>query len=255
MINILYSSKVPDPVAFFPLNAAYGTKEINNRAVKGIPRGVTLAPGPDGRPNYSYKFSGSSNSYIEFPNRIGGPLDLRYSMTILCWVYYDGQSGPLFNYEKGSTWGVHLWVVHGAKLFLLFVKRDYSSTKHLVHTNLAGGWKFVGASYDRCSGEAKLWVNGAVVQTLNIGAGLELATQDSIRMGVKTGDGRYFKGRIAQMRIYNRALTQEQIQAIQKLAPGNEKIKNRKFKFSLQCEKYKCILAVILSSIGIEYFH
>ena len=220
--NDIFFYQVPDPVAFFPLNAAYGTKEINNRAVKGIPRGVTLAPGPDGRPNYSYKFSGSSNSYIEFPNSIGGPLDVRYSMTMLCWVYYDGKDGPLFNYEKGSTWGVHLWVVHGGKLFVRFVKRDYSSTKHLVHTNLAGGWKFVGASYDRSSGEAKLWVNGAVVQTLNIGAGLELATQDSIRMGVRAGW--YFKGRIAQMRIYNRALTQEQIQAIQKLVvAGNEK--------------------------------
>ena len=63
-------------------------------------------------------------------------------------------------------------------------------------------------------------VNGAVVQTLNIGAGLELAAQDSIRMGVKSGDRRYFKGRIAQMRIYNRALSQEQIQAIQTLVAG-----------------------------------
>ena len=220
----IFFYQVPDPVAFFPLNAAHGTKEINNRAVKAIPRGVTLAPGPDGRPNYSYKFSGSSNSYIEFPNSIGGPLDVRYSMTMLCWVYYNGKDGSLFSYEKSSTWGVHLWVVAG-KLFVRFVKRDYSSTNHLVHTNLAGGWKFVGASYDRSSGEAKLWVNGAVVQTLNIGAGLELATQDSIRMGVKTGDGRYFKGRIAQMRIYNRALSQEQIQAIQKLVAGIEKIK------------------------------
>ncbi|CAH3018813.1 unnamed protein product [Porites evermanni] len=75
---------VLDPVAFFPLNAAYGTKEINNRTVNGILGAVTLAPGPDGRPNYSYKFSGSSNSYIEFRNRIGGPLDVRYSMTMLC---------------------------------------------------------------------------------------------------------------------------------------------------------------------------
>ena len=224
MINILYSFKVPDPVAFFPLNAAYDTKEINNRAVKGIASGVTLAPGPDGRPNYSYKFSGSSTSYIEFPNRIGGPLDVRFSMTMLCWVYFDGQDGPLFNYKTSGSWGVHLWVVSG-KLFVRFTKRGYSFTTNLAHTSLAGGWKFVGASYDRCSGEAKLWVNGAVVQTLNIGAGLELATQDSIRMGVKTGDGRYFKGRIAQMRIYNRALSQEQIQAIQKLVAGNEKIK------------------------------
>ncbi|CAH3018812.1 unnamed protein product [Porites evermanni] len=205
MINTLYSFKVPDPVAFFPLNAAYGTKEINNRAVKGILGAVTLAPGPDGRPNYSYKFSGSSNSYIEFPNRIGGPLDVRYSMTMLCWVYFDGQDGPLFNYRTSGSWGVHLWVVNG-KLFVRFTKRGYSFTTNLIHTSLAGGWKFVGASYDRCSGEAKLWVNGAVVQTLNIGAGLELATQDSIRMGLKSGDRRYFKGRIAQMRIYNRAL-------------------------------------------------
>ena len=190
--------------------------------MKGIPRGVTLAPGPDGRTNYSYKFSGSSTSYIEFPNRIGEPLDVRYSMTMLCWVYSDGQNGLLFNYKTSGDWGVHLWVFSG-KLFVGFTKRDYWNTDRLVHTNLAGGWKFVGASYDRSSGEAKLWVNGAVVQTLNIGAGLELATQDSIRMGVKTGDGRYFKGRIAQMRIYNRALSQEQIQAIQKLVAGNEK--------------------------------
>ena len=104
MTNILYSFKVPDPVAFFPLNAAYGTKEINNRAVKGILSGVTLAPGPDGRPNYSYKFSGSSNSYIEFPNRIGGPLDVRYSMTMLCWVYIDCKEAPLFNYRTSGSW-------------------------------------------------------------------------------------------------------------------------------------------------------
>ena len=149
---------------------------------------------------------------------------MRYSMTMLCWVSYDGKDGPLFSYEKSSTFGVNLWVANGWKLYVLFVKRDYSSGYELLHGSLVGGWNFVGASYDRSSGEAKLWVNGAVVQTLNIGAGLELATQDSIRMGVKTGDGRYFKGRIAQMRIYNRALTQEQIQAIQKLViAGNEK--------------------------------
>ena len=142
-------------------------------------------------------------------------------MTMLCWVYYDGKHGPLFSY--GSTWAVEFGLIKSGKLAVHFRKRDYSNTNRLEHSNLAGGWKFVGASYDRSSGEAKLWVNGAVVQTLNIGAGLELATQDSIRMGVKTGDRRYFKGRIAQMRIYNRALSQEQIQAIQKLVAGNEK--------------------------------
>ena len=50
---------------------------------------------------------------------------------------------------------------------------------------------------------------------MNIGAQLDLATQDNIRMGVKIGDGRFFKGRIAQMQVYNKALSQQQIKALQ----------------------------------------
>ena len=144
---------------------------------------------------------------------------MRYSMTMLCWVYYNGKDGPLFNYKTSGHWGVHLWVAAG-QLFVRFTKRDYSFTNGLLNTHLAGGWKFVGASYDGGLGDAKLWVNGAVVQTLNIGAGLDLATQDNIRMGVKSGDGRYFKGRIAQMQVFNSALSQEQIEAIYKRIEG-----------------------------------
>ena len=172
-----------------------------------------MAPGPDGRPQRSYEFAGNVNSYIEFPNTEGGPLDVRYSMTMLCWVYHLGQDGPLFNYKTSGHWGVHLWANFG-QLFVRFTKRNYHFTHHLVNTPLAGGWKFVGASYDGSSGKAKLWVNGEVVQTLNIGAQLDLATQDNIRMGVKIGDGRFFKGRIAQMQVYNKALSQQQIVAI-----------------------------------------
>ena len=210
--------QVPDPVALFPLNSAYGTKEINNRVAAGVKgSGVTFGAGPDGVAEGSYEFFGNANSYIEFPNSAGGPLDVRYSMTMLCWVYHNGKDGPLFNYRTSGHWGVHLWVVAG-QLFVRFTRRNYGFTTALLHTALAGGWKFVGASYDRGTGDAKLWVNGAVVQTLNIGDGLDLATQDSIRMGVKIGDVRYFKGRIAQMQVYDKALSQEQIFAIQEVS-------------------------------------
>ena len=197
----------------YPLNSVYGSKEINNRVGEGVASGVRTAPGPDGQPDGSYEFFGTVNSYIEFPN--GGGLDVPNSMTMLCWLFPGGNNGPLFNYRNSGSWGVHLWVVAG-QLFVRFTKRDYSFTQALIHTPLKAedGWKFVGASYDQANGDAKLWVDGLVVQTLNIGANLQLATQDSVRMGVKIGDGRYFKGRIAQMQVYNVALTQEQIQAI-----------------------------------------
>ena len=206
----------------FPLNATYGTQEINNRTTQGIPNNVHLAPGPNGKANGSYEFLGTQDSYIEFPNTDGGRLDVRYSITMLCWLYHDGQDGPLFNYRiSGDKWGVHLWVLE-KKLYVIFPKRDFSTTDakgKLMDSHVAGGWKFVGASYDNVSGEAKLWVDGVEVQKKNIGARLELATQDSIRMGVKSGDGRFFKGRIAQMQVYNESLTHGQIQTIQRRTP------------------------------------
>lgn len=197
----------------YPLDGAHGTKEINNWVGDGVASGVYTAPGPDGKVDGSYEFAGTVNSYIEFPN--GGGLDVSNSMTMLCWLYPGGQDGPLFNYRNSGSWGVHFWVVSG-QLFARFNKRDYSFTQYLLHTVLKpeDGWRFVGASYDQASGDAKLWVDGIVVQTVNIGANLQLATQDSVRMGVKIGDSRYFKGRIAQMQVYNVALTLEQIQAI-----------------------------------------
>ena len=212
--GLISSDQVPDPVAFYPLDGSSGTKEINNRVGEGVPGGVYLAPGPDGKSDGSYEFSGTVNSFIEFPN--GGGLDVQKSITMLCWLYPGGQDGPIFNYRNSGSWGVHLWVAGNGFLFVRFTKRDYSFTDGLVHTLLKpeDGWRFVGASYDHASGDAKLWVDGELVQTLNIGENLLLATQDSVRMGVKIGDGRYFKGRIAQMQVYDVALTQEQIQII-----------------------------------------
>ena len=74
---------------------------------------------------------------------------MHYSMTMLCWVYYLGEDGPLFNYERSGHWG--------GQLFVRFFERDYSLIDEYLHnTRPVGGWKFVGTSYDGASGEAKL---------------------------------------------------------------------------------------------------
>ena len=88
ILNILLTSvcsalppQLPVPVALFPLDGTYGTKEIDGRQPDGIPENVTLAPGPDGEQNGSYEFS--AKSYIKFPNN--GTLDIKHSFTILFW--------------------------------------------------------------------------------------------------------------------------------------------------------------------------
>ena len=193
--------------------------EINNRTPPGDPSEVSLALGPDGKADGSYQFAGTQNSYIEFPNSAMGPLNVRDSMTMLCWVFYDGKGGPLFSYNDGN-WesAVHMWVRkgnHKGHLNARFRRHFIWTTNPNPQLNLAGGWKFVGASYNNTSGEAKLWVDGAAVQTKNIREGLELGTQGSVRMGA-TEYNAYFKGRITQMQVYNLTLTQKQIQTTQK---------------------------------------
>ena len=214
--NLFFLLLVPQPVILFPLNAEYQTRDIKDRTAPGIPSGVSLAPGPNGEKDGSYEFFGNANSFIEFPNSPGGALDVRYSMTILCWVYYDekgGQYGPIFEYNTGGKYGVYLWV--GNRLFSAsFIDRALSySRPYLRHTSSARGWKFVGASYDNETGEIKLWADGAFKQTRKMNAGVELATQGNVRMGVRKNDYRYrcFKGKISQLQIYNEPLSQQQI--------------------------------------------
>ena len=185
---------------------------MKNRTIQGVPSDVSLAPGPDGKANGSYKFFGFSNSCIEFSNSAGGALDVCHSITMLCWLFYDSGQGSVFGYSEGNVNRGVMLLINETEVSVLFKNQDYSSTRALSHpTELAGkGWRFVGASYDRSSGEAKLWVDGNEVETKNIGADHELATQGNIIMG------KSLESKITQMHVYNLALTQEQIQIIQK---------------------------------------
>ena len=200
-------------VAFYPLNRKYGAREIENRQPQGTFVGVSLAPGPNGKAAGSYQFTGQANSYIEFPNN--GGLDAKRSITMLCWLYPQNTDGPIFNYKTSGSWGVHMWVVSG-KLFARFTKRNYQFTQPLATSKYLAlnHWQYVGASYDYNTGVTSLWLDGKQVVQTNIGAGLTLGTQDNIRMGAKGGDGRYFKGRIAAMQIYDIALMKEQVKAV-----------------------------------------
>lgn len=215
--------QVPDPVAFFPLNGAYGTNEIKGRAVQGRSNGVDRTYGPGRKILGSYQLHGTSDSYIEFTNAPGGILDVRHSMTILCWLRQQGTDGPIFNYGVNRS-GVHVWVERG-RLIAQFLERDYDHLPRLVsNTTLESTWMFVGASYNQSSGEAKLWIDGHESQSQNIGAGLELATQDSARIGALPYNGGYLKAKIGQLQLYNEALSQEQIQAKQKQIAGKDDV-------------------------------
>jgi hypothetical protein len=138
-------------------------------------------------------------------------------MTILAWVYHEGKSGPIFNYGVG-VFGVHLWMTRPRVLFVRFVRRNKRFTQSISSDRkpLAyRAWNYIGATYDYRRGVATLWLNSRPIVTRKIGR-FELATNYPIRIGVKKGDIRYFRGRLFCIQVYSRALNARQIQQVQK---------------------------------------
>ena len=159
-------------------------------------------------------FHGTVSSYIEFPNR--GGLDTRFSITLMCWVQPGGQDGPVFSYgSKGR--GLQIWIDRNR--FSLKNIRNNGESYIIFSADLpAGVWAHVAATYDYDTGLHSIYFSENLDEhfnPLNTGKGYEISTNaEEVRMGVRDGDSRYFKGKITQMKVYDVALNEAQIKQI-----------------------------------------
>ena len=196
---------MPEPVAFYPLNEHYKFAEKDNRQPEGIPGDIATTNGPYNEPGGAYMFFGTRTSYIEFPNE--GALDTRLSITLMCWVRPEIQEGILFSYVKYNG-GVDIYIVFG--LFVYRVSSRDGSTQFSIATAEAlrtGVWAHVAATYDFDTGNASLYINGYLTNSRRVSAGIYISTNaDKVRIGV-------IKGAIAEMKVYDVALDEAEIQA------------------------------------------
>ena len=216
ILTIANAFSVPlSPVAFFPLNGQYETTDISHSSnPPAEASGVELAPGPDGSTGGSFQFSGNLTSFLQFPNK--GGLDTRYSMTFLAWIYHEQTEGPIFYYAD-TEYGIR---------FLLkddrFIARLCSSNLTLME-GLASDileaktWHFVGASYNFFSGELILWINGSFHKKRDVPWPDELATQQSVILGAVPGVAGEYKGRISCVQLYDRVLSESEIEDAKQL--------------------------------------
>lgn len=197
----------------YPLNGVTRGRDISinrNRAARLV--NVKPAPGPDGLPLGSYYLQGIANSYILFPNK--GCLDTKNSLTIVVWVYPEG-SGPIFHYFPRG-WGVHLWMKNPRTLLVKFVPRSLQTISVVTSRRIKPKtWNYIAATYDYVTGLATLWNDAIPISQRNIGK-IQLATNYPAISGKKPRDRRIFRGRIACLQIYDRALTGRQLRRIKK---------------------------------------
>lgn len=199
--------------AIFPLSGLTRGRDISiNRNAAARLVNVKPAPGPDGLPLGSFHLQGIANSYIYFPNT--GCLDTKNSLTIVLWVYPEGR-GPIFHYfPKG--WGVHLWMKNTRTLLVKFVPRSLQTISVVTSRKIRPrAWNYIAATYDHVTGLATLWNDAIPISQRNIGK-IQLATNYPAISGKKLRDRRIFRGRIACLQIYDRALNGRQLRSIKK---------------------------------------
>ena len=239
IINILLTSvcsalppQLPVPVALFPLEGTYGTKEINGRQPDGIPYGVKLAPGPDGEQNGSYEFSGESQ--IKFPNN--GMLDIEHSFTLLLWfqTFNADSHGSLLAYYSMEKY--HMGVAIGTydKKFLCHLSNDQFLFGASVSPIVADTWYYVGLSYDNDTGNATLYLDEEVIATNKFSQNTFHETQYPLIAGYIPDEYNLFDGRIAWIQLYDVALSVEQVKAVQHFTRQSTG-KNWLFYYNISC--------------------
>lgn len=155
------------------------------------------------------------------------------SLTFDAWIYPTSVSAPLPILEYSAPTGfvgAHFWVnfsgsITPGRLYVNF--RDalvpgnpgnhvLASAPDMVRL---GEWQHVAATYDKTTGEAKLFLNGAAIAAANLGI-FDPLTSLPLNIGQRpvgvseTVRGANFAGRMDELDVWNRALSANEIRAI-----------------------------------------
>ena len=210
---------VPEPVAFYPLNACYKAAEKENRQSEGILGDVSITNGPYNEPGGAYMFYGTDSSYIEF--EIKQDLATQFAFTLMCWVQPGGLDGPLFSYLVPFELTQGIEIFKGRLLNEIVVFRGSVTFGSITRTPKAlpvGKWVHVAASFDHITGNNSLYINGHFSISHSFGKGYKIPTiSQKVSMGTMRVDSsnrwnKNFKGKIAEMKVYDVALNEKQIQ-------------------------------------------
>ena len=185
-----------------------------------IEDGVTFTPGMVGK---AFTLNGGAADVV-----VPASTALNVSsFTMTAWVFPQdlGTARPILEYSTSTgSFGVHFWEnlnssvqVSPGSLYANIV--DTSGGSHVMATNGVGGsalqlrqWNHVALTYDRATGIARMFVNGAFAAASTLGI-FTPRTALPLYIGARP-TSTHFLGSIDEPQVYNRALSPSEIQAI-----------------------------------------
>lgn len=200
-------------VAWYPLdgNARDYTMNRNDGTVNGASVAEGLGQG-------CYSFDGVAN-YI---NILGGSTIEPENLTVSAWINMNtsASTGRNIFCTKWNGYSFEIEATTRIPYFRLTGPGDCRSSSALI----LGSWQLLVGTFEKGVG-SKIYLDGVLKGTTNTSIGITYTQNSVLNIGRYAG-GVYFNGLIQDVRIYNRALTPEEIKILYDLT------KNKKTSFT-----------------------
>jgi hypothetical protein len=181
-----------------------------------------------GKVGQAFSFNGTS-SFAKVPASPALNVGQGQGLTISAWIKPSDidRSNPIAEWNNGAgSWGVHFHLSNQAfegtrgpgQLYANLV--DSTGRWHQIdspaNTVAANVFQHVALTYDKASGMALIYLNGAVVARQNLGSFTPQTSYDLYlgRRASPANEPWTFAGLLDEITLYNRALSGDEIQAI-----------------------------------------
>jgi gliding motility-associated-like protein len=191
-------------------------RDYSGNANNGTDVTAELTSDKSGTANNAYSFV-ETGHHIDVPS--DPTLKFQNNITVSCWVYFNSLRSDFYGQSTILSAGPYIFELQVEMLNLAIELNGASGTFYGGTIFQPNRWYFVSCTYDyNSSPNLKLYVNGNLDGT---GAWpLQLNDfVDGIRVGnrVKIQTGEPFKGKIDEVRVYNRTLSEAEIKNLYNL--------------------------------------
>ncbi len=172
-----------------------------------IVAGATLTTDKFEKDNKAFYFNGKNNQILVGNKPI---FDLTNTMTISVWILPNTLSGDikvLSKFQVGSN-SYQLSLLNGAASFQIIRGGSLSWDKCESDILQINQWQHIVCTYN--NSEMKVYVNGVLKNKLAINGAINISTAPLI-IGNYNGGNSWFNGKIDEVRLYNRAITEEEV--------------------------------------------
>jgi|GEM_PF-6614926 len=212
------------PIGYWKFDEGSGSTvaDSSGHSISGTIRNFNENQWVDGK--YGKALSFNVANYVDFGDV--NSLEGLPAETITAWIKINDFSGSLSEFHtivsKGRGEHLDLFVLQNGHV-LGFVERGKQSNPMPLNGQTIleqGKWYFVASVYD--GSKISLYVNGNLDGSTQAQLGETINNEKEFQIGKSNTDNSYFNGVIDEVRIYNRALSADEIQKLYMNIPFND---------------------------------